>query len=95
MFRVRSLLAMQWIRKPVPTCCGLARRSNSAEVLRLLGEGRKAEALEAYTAPLLSQSGVLAVQLLRDQLELTVGTAVRSRGAATLLVRWPSTDRGH
>jgi hypothetical protein len=42
-------------------------------VLRLLREGRVAEALKAYTAPLLSRSGVLAVQLLRDQLDLAVG----------------------
>lgn len=53
-----------------------------------------AEALEAYTAPLLSRSGVLAVQLLRDQLDMAVGSAVRASGDAGLLVRWLSTDMG-
>lgn len=42
------------------------------------GEGRVADALEAYTTPLLSRSDVLALQLLRDQLVITVGAAVRS-----------------
>ena len=63
-------------------------------MLRLLREGRVAEALDAYTAPLLSRSGVLAVQLLRDQLDLAVGAAVRSSGDARLLVGWLSTDMG-
>jgi hypothetical protein len=63
-------------------------------VLRLLREGRVAEALDAYSAPLLSRSGVLAVQLLRDQLDLAVGSAVRSSGDAGLLTRWLSTDMG-
>jgi hypothetical protein len=36
----------------------------------------------------------LAVQLLRDQLDLAVGSAVRSSGDAGLLVRWLSTDMG-
>jgi hypothetical protein len=62
-------------------------------VLRLR-VGRVAEALEAYTAPLLSRSGVQAVQLLRDQLDLAVGSAVRASGDARLLVRWLSTDMG-
>jgi hypothetical protein len=63
-------------------------------VLRLLREGLVAEALEAYTAPLLSRSGVLAVQLLRDQLDLAVGSAVRASGDARLIIRWLSRDMG-
>lgn len=51
-----------------------------------------AEALEAYTAPLLSRSGVLALQLLRDHLDLAVGSPVRGSGDAGLLARWLSTD---
>jgi hypothetical protein len=73
---------------------GLTGRSDSGRVLRLLHEGRVAEALEAYTAPLLSRSGALAVQLLRDQLDMAVGAAVRSSGDAGLLIRWLSTDMG-
>jgi hypothetical protein len=73
---------------------GLTGCSDSGRVLRLLREGWVAKALEAYTAPLLSRSGALAVQLLRDQLDLAVGSAVRSRGDAGLLVRWLSTDMG-
>ena len=45
------------------------------------------EALEAYIAPLLSRSGVLAAHLLRDQLDVTVGAEVRASGDAGLLVR--------
>lgn len=34
----------------------------------------------------------MAVQLLRDQLDLAVGSAVRSSGDAGLVIRWLSTD---
>ncbi|MHA7298829.1 hypothetical protein [Pseudarthrobacter sp. MDT3-1] len=63
-------------------------------MLRLLHEGRVAKALAAYRAPLLSRSCALAVQLLRDQLDVALGSAVRSSGDAGLLVRWLSTDMG-
>ena len=49
---------------------------------------------EAYTAPLLSRSGVLAIQLLRDQLDLAVGAAVRASGDAGLLIQGLSMDVG-
>jgi hypothetical protein len=63
-------------------------------VLRLLREGRVAEALDAYRAPLLSRSGTMAVQLLRDRLDLALGAAVRSSGDAGLISRWLSTAMG-
>ncbi|MDJ0457736.1 transcriptional regulator [Arthrobacter sp. NQ7] len=94
MFRVRSLLGDAVESNPYRLAAGLAGCSDSGRVLGLLREGLMAEALEAYTAPLLSRSGVLAVQLLRDQLDLAVGAAVRSSGDARLLVRWLSTDMG-
>lgn len=94
MFRVRSLLGGAVKSNPYRLASGLAGRSDSGRVLRLLRGGRVAEALEAYTAPLLSRSGTLAVQLLRDQLDLAVGSAVRASGDASLLVRWLSTDMG-
>ena len=53
-----------------------------------------AEALEAYRAPLLSRSGTMAVQLLRDRLDLALCAAVRSTGDAGLISRWLSTDMG-
>jgi hypothetical protein len=34
------------------------------------------------------------VQLLRDQLDLALGSAVRSIGETGLLIRWLSTDMG-
>ncbi|MDQ0692131.1 hypothetical protein [Arthrobacter sp. W4I7] len=94
MFRVRSMLGDAVESNPYRLAAGLAGCSDSAQVLRLLREGRVAEALKAYTAPLLSRSGVLAVQLLRDQLDMTVGSAVRGSGDANFLVRWLSTDMG-
>ena len=94
MFRVRSLLGDAVESNPYRLAAGLSGCSDSGRVLRLLREGRVAEALDAYTAPLLSRSGVLAVQLLRDQLDLAVGAAVRSSGDARLLVGWLSTDMG-
>ncbi|WP_285244691.1 GAF domain-containing protein [Pseudarthrobacter sp. fls2-241-R2A-127] len=80
MFRVRSMLGDAVESNPYRLAGGLAGCSDSGRVLRLLREGQVAEALEAYPAPLLSRSGVLAVQLLRDQLDLAVGAAVRASG---------------
>ncbi|TNB74214.1 transcriptional regulator [Arthrobacter sp. BB-1] len=94
MFRVRSLLGGAVESNPYRLAAGLTGCSDSGRVLRLLREGLVAEALEAYPAPLLSRSGVLAVQLLRDQLDLAVGSAVRASGDAGLLMRWLSTDMG-
>jgi hypothetical protein len=94
MFRVRSMLGGAVESNPYRLAPGLAGRSDAGQVLRLLREGRVADALEAYRAPLLSRSGTLAVQLLRDQLDMAVGSAVRAGGDASLLVRWLSTDMG-
>ncbi|WP_223858748.1 hypothetical protein [Pseudarthrobacter sulfonivorans] len=79
---------------PYRFVAGLSGCSDSGQVLGLLCQGKVAEALEAYAVPLLSRSGALAVQLLRDQLDLALGSAVRSSGDAGLLVRWLSTDMG-
>ncbi|BAS07725.1 uncharacterized 47.3 kDa protein in thcA 5'region [Arthrobacter sp. Hiyo4] len=57
MFRVRSMLGDAVESNPYRFVTGLTGRSNSGRVLRLLSEGRVAEALETYTAPLLSRSG--------------------------------------
>lgn len=94
MFRVRSMLGGAVESGPYRLTPGLAGCSDSGRVLRLLREGLVAEALEAYRAPLLSRSGTLAIQLLRDQLDMAVGSAVRASGDATLLVRWLATDMG-
>lgn len=94
MFRVRSLLGDAVESNPYRLAAGLAGSTDSGRVLRLLREGRVAEVLEAYSAPLLSRSGVLAVQLLRDQLDTAVGAAVRGSGDAGLIMRWLSTDMG-
>jgi hypothetical protein len=94
MFRVRSMLGDAVESNPYRLVAGLTGCSDSGRVHRLLREGHVAEALEMYTAPLLSRSGALAVQLLRDQLDLAIGSAVRSSGDAGLLIRWLSTDMG-
>jgi hypothetical protein len=94
MFRVRSTLGDAVESNPYRFVAGLTGRSDSGRVLQLLREGRVDEALEAYTAPLLSRSGTMAVQLLRDQLDLALGSAVRSSADAGLIIRWLSTDMG-
>ncbi|MET4589858.1 GAF domain-containing protein [Arthrobacter sp. 754] len=94
MFRVRSLLGDAVASNPYRLVAGLAGCSDAGRVLRLLREGRVAEALDAYGAPLLSRSGTMAVQLLRDRLDLALGAAVRSSGDAGLISRWLSTDMG-
>jgi hypothetical protein len=94
MFRVLSLLGGAVESNPYRLAPGLAAGSDSGRVLRLLREGKVSEAMDAYSAPLLSRSGALAVQLLRDQLNLAVGSAVRASGDAGLLIRWLSTNMG-
>ncbi|UTT70619.1 transcriptional regulator [Arthrobacter sp. DNA4] len=94
MFRVRSMLGGAVESNPYRLAPGLAGHSDSGRVLRLLRDGLVAEALEAYRAPLLRRSVALAVQLLRDQLDMAVGSAVRACGDASLLVQWLSTDMG-
>ncbi|WP_457948833.1 GAF domain-containing protein [Pseudarthrobacter sp. alpha12b] len=94
MFRVRSMLGGSVESNPYRLAAGLAGASDSGRVLRLLREGLVAEALEAYRAPLLSRSLALAVELLRGQLDMAVGAAVRASGNAGLLVRWLATDMG-
>jgi hypothetical protein len=94
MFRVRSMLGGAVESTPYRLAPGLAGRTDSAQTLRHLRAGQMAEALTAYTAPLLSRSGVLAVQLLRDQLDLAVGSAVRATCDVSLLLRWLATDMG-
>lgn len=94
MFRVRSMLGGAVESNPYRMAPWLAGHSDSGRVLRLLRDGLVAEALEAYRAPLLHRSVALAVQLLRDQLDMAVGSAVRAGGDASLLVQWLSTDMG-
>ncbi|MGX5716365.1 GAF domain-containing protein [Arthrobacter sp. MAHUQ-56] len=93
-FRVRAMLGGAVESNPYRLADGLAGRSDAGRVLRLLREGRVGEALENYPAPLLSRSGTLAVQLLRDQLDMAVGSAVRASRDPVLLVRWLSSDMG-
>jgi hypothetical protein len=94
MFRVRSMLGDAVESNPYRLAAGLAGRSDAGRVLRLLRGGKAAAALDVYRAPLLSRSGALAVQLLRDQLDLALGSAVQSSGDAGLLIRWLSRDMG-
>jgi hypothetical protein len=94
MFRVRSLLGDAIASNPYRLGEGLAGRSDAGQVLRLLREGKAAAALEAYRAPLLSRSGNMAIQLLRDRLDLALRAAVRASTDPALLMRWLSTDMG-
>ncbi|MEV8082254.1 GAF domain-containing protein [Pseudarthrobacter oxydans] len=94
MFRVRSLLGDAIASNPYRLEERLAGRSDAGRVLRLLRGGNVAAALEAYRAPLLSRSGNMAVQLLRDRLDLALGAAVRASTDPALIIRWLSTDMG-
>ncbi|GAB5080612.1 GAF domain-containing protein [Arthrobacter sp. AD-310] len=94
MFRVRSMLGGAVQSNPYRLAPDLAGCTDSGEVLRLLRNGQVAGALTRYRAPLLPRSGVLPVQLLRDRLDLAVGSAVRASGDALLLARWLATDMG-
>lgn len=62
MFRVRSMLGDAVESNPCRLAAGLGGCPDSGRVLRLMREGRVADALEAHRAPLLSRSSALAVR---------------------------------
>lgn len=92
--RLRSLLGDAVASNPCRLVAGLAGFSDTGRALRLLSEGRMAEVLDAYRAPLLSRSSTMAVQLLREWLDLALGAAVCRRGDAELISRLLSTAMG-
>ncbi|TFC18059.1 hypothetical protein E3O19_05285 [Cryobacterium algoritolerans] len=68
--------------------------SDASRVVRSMRNGQLAEALDAYSAPLLSRSAAFAIESLRVELSDAVGTAVRASGSAELIKRWCATDMG-
>jgi hypothetical protein len=68
--------------------------SDARRVADLLRDGRLADAVAAYTAPLLSRSTAPAVEQLRGELDRAVAASVRASANAEVLIRWLSTDMG-
>ncbi|AUI53094.1 histidine kinase [Arthrobacter crystallopoietes] len=94
MHRIRAALGDVVASSPY-RLTGLAERGSDArQVMELLRQGKVREALDAYSAPLLTRSSLLCVELLREELNLAVGAAVRTSGSAELISRWLATDMG-
>ncbi|WP_305790021.1 GAF domain-containing protein [Symbioplanes lichenis] len=64
------------------------------DVTRLLEQGRVAEALAAYTGPLLPSSDAPGVSRLRDLIDARLRTAVLAAGAPDLLRTWVNAPWG-
>ena len=68
--------------------------SDVGRVQRALRNGNLTEALDTYTAPLLSRSAAFAIESLRVELNSAMGAALRASGNAELIKRWCATDMG-
>jgi hypothetical protein len=94
MHRIRTVLGGVVESNPYRFADSVQVTSDAGLVLQRLRDGRVSEALDVYAAPLLPRSAALAVELLREELNLAVGAAVRASSDAGLLMRWCATDMG-
>jgi hypothetical protein len=94
MHRIRAAVSGLLESSPYRLTDAVHGTSDVSRVLRLLRNGQLAEALEAYSAPLLSRSGAFAIESLRVELSDAVGAAARASGSAELIKRWCVTDMG-
>ncbi|WBM80857.1 transcriptional regulator [Cryobacterium breve] len=94
MHRIRAAVAGLVESSPYRLTDAVHGTSDVSRVLRLLRNGQLAEALDAYSAPLLSRSGAFAIESLRIELSDAVGAAARASGSAELIKRWCVTDMG-
>ncbi|MDJ0322410.1 transcriptional regulator [Cryobacterium sp. PH31-AA6] len=94
MHRIRAAAPGLVESNPYRLADGVRGTSDVSRVLRALRTGQLAEALNAYSAPLLSRSAAFAIESLRVELSDAVGTAIRASGSAELIQRWCATDMG-
>ncbi|MFB9857021.1 GAF domain-containing protein [Paenarthrobacter aurescens] len=94
MHRIRSVLGPMVEPNPYRFSAGIHVVSDAALVAGHLRAGRLKEALAAYPARLLNRSTNLSVELMRDELNEAVASAVRFSGDANIISHWCSTDMG-
>lgn len=94
MHRIRGALGSVVASSPYRLTGLQERGSDARQVMELLRQGKVREALDAYSGPLLPRSSLICVELLREELNLAVGAAVRSSGSPELISRWLATDMG-
>jgi hypothetical protein len=92
MHRIRTALGHIVASNPYRLEAGQV--SDARRVADLLRHGRLADAVAAYTAPLLSRSTAPVVEQLREELDRAVAASVRASASAEVLIRWLSTDMG-
>lgn len=69
-------------------------RVDASAVVAALRRGDVHDALATYTAPLLTRSRAMAVELLRQELDDSVRNAVHSMPSVPVLSQWLGTDMG-
>lgn len=94
MHRIRSAAAGLVESNPYRLSEAAQGSSDVGRVLWALRNGNLTEALEVYSAPLLSRSAAFAVESLRVELNSAMSAAVRASGSAELIKRWCTTDMG-
>lgn len=94
MHRIRGVLGKVIEPNPYRFAADVRVITDASIVAGHLREGRTAQALAAYPAPLLARSTNLAIELMRDELNAAVGASVRTSGQPDLILRWCSSEMG-
>ncbi len=94
MHRIRAILDGCIRSNPYAFEPGLVVTADFLQVTRLVRAGNLGAALDAYSGPLLPRSGVLPIELLRDELNEAVRHAVLSAPGVGHLRRWVESDTG-
>lgn len=94
MHRIRAVLGTVLEANPYRFAAGLTVITDVSTVTEHLRKARIAEALQAYSAPLLVRSGNLAIEILREELNAAVSASVRASGDPDLILQWGFSDVG-
>lgn len=94
MHRIRSVLGDAIASNPYSLAASMTGASNVHTIFEYLRNGQVQQALDTYRAPLLTRSTALTVELLREELNIAVGTSVRTSENASMLIQWLESDMG-
>lgn len=94
MHRLRTVLGSVISSNPYQLAGPVRAVVDANQVLAALRSGNAGEALARYRAPLLSRSTSEAVELLREELNTAVRTALLTNSSSTALSQWLASDMG-
>ncbi|NVM93958.1 GAF domain-containing protein [Arthrobacter wenxiniae] len=92
--RLRSVLGPVIASNPYRLAGNVREVVDAGRVLAALRGGDVRAAMALYGAPLVSRSSAVAVELLREELDAAVRTALHADASVPALTRWLATDMG-